>query len=290
MNIFLIFPQADGQTGVAIKDGFKQNGCDIVTIEPSNMDEISNVMESHNGDFDLILCSRTPQLAPEIQKIKLGNPDIPIAIWNTDVRDNVETWGNEFLQFVVSADYYFCVTPDVERWERYQPNTHFLAQGIQDSIYHKSDIEEKKYDVGFIGGCNPAYHHERVGVLATLLSSNIDFHWYTDVWGEEHNRAVGECRIQISASGYPEYGGWSVRIWKIIAGGGIVLELDRDGFKDYFNGNVETYKNHRDCVTKCNNILEDIDEWEHRADEVHEWAMDNHTYFHRVKELLEIVI
>lgn len=286
--ILLAYPMKDGQTGKAILDAYCKLGYDVSVVDANR--EPDRLYEAYKkcDDVELILISRTFDLYGDISKIKMENPNTKIAMWNTDMRENVKRWG-DLVQLVMFVDYYFGPA-NIGEWKNYQPNSYFLSQGIQTEKYHMPpQPPDKKYDVGFIGNCYAHIHKERVGILAELLASDIDFHWYTDVWDSEHNYAVSECRINLSASAYPQKKGWSVRVWKIIAAGGIVLELDRPGVKDYFNGCIETYKGADDCVDTCKRMLDDIETWERKAYELHEWAIENHTYVNRVKKIMEVV-
>ena len=292
MTILLAFPMNDNQTGLAIEDAFKKLGYDVVTVDAQTQQgDLYTTCERHDGKFELCLTSRTMELYEEVQQIKINYPHIKTAIWNTDVRGSLEEWG-QFMQFVMSVDYYFVVANGVvDRWKALQPNTYWLPQGIQEERYHRIENVPKKYDVGFIGSVTPHIHTERTELLAELLyAEGIDFHWYQGVWDEEHNRAVGECRINLACSAYPEIDTcFSVRDWKIIGAGGILLERHHPGIKKFFGGKVETYNDSSDCVRECRRILSNYDECSERAVELYEWAIGSQTYKHRIEKLMEVI-
>ena len=291
MKILLAFPQNDGQTGVALQNAFTDEGCEVHTVNVNAMrqHELLEVCETFNGEFDLVLTSRTLELFDQVQQIKIDHPDIKTAMWNTDVRESIREWG-QLIQFIASVDYYFVVAEGVlKRWQAINPFTFWVPQGIQTEKYRKVEAE-KKYEAGFIGGCNPQIHQERIGIIAEMLYSDIDFHWYTNVYDDKHNEAVAECSVNLACSAYPEIDNcWSVRNWKIVAAGGILLEREHPGIKKYFQGNIETYTDGEDAVKKCKKILQHREKWEKKAEELRLWALENHTYRNRVKQILEII-
>ena len=291
-NILLCYPFEDGQTGVAIENAFKNLGYDVVAVDAQlQAGDLYTTCERHGGKFELCLASRTLELFEEVQQIKIDYPHIKTAIWNTDVRGTLQEWGG-LMQFVMSVDYYFVVANGVvDRWKALNQNTYWLPQGIQEERYHRIENVPKKYDVGFIGSVTPGIHTERTELLAELLyAEDIDFHWYQGVWDEEHNRAVEECRINLACSAYPEIDTcFSVRNWKIIGAGGILLERHHPGIKKFFNNRVQTYNDARDCTRKCTQILGDYTRYDKRAKELYEWAIESQTYTHRIKRMMEIV-
>lgn len=282
----------DGQTGPAILRAFQQNDCEVVVVDPHlQAGELFQICNEHDGKFDFCLVSRTVQLFDQIQKIKMAYPKLKTAVWNPDVREKIEHWG-ELIQLIVSVDYYFTVGEGVvDRWKEIQPNSFWLPQGIQDEIYHRpKGVFIKEHDVGFIGGLLPKFHKNRIGVLAEMQFSDLDFHWYQNVYNEEHNLAVQGCNINLGCSMLPKVKNyWSVRNWKVIAAGGVLIDQERPGMKNYFQGKIETYKNGDDCVKVCKKILQNYEKYQTKADELCEWAMAGHTYTNRIKKMLEIV-
>lgn len=290
--ILLAFPMNDNQTGLAIERAFKQLGYDVITVNvDTHLGDLFKTCERHNGEFELCLTSRTMELYEEVMQIKIEYPHIKTAIWNTDVRETIEQWGN-LIQFIMSVDYYFAVANGViDRWKKLQPNTFWLPQAVQEERYFKVDNSSKKYDVGFIGNCIPDIHTERVGVIAEMLADpDIDFHWYQGVYDEDHNKAVSECRINLACSAYPKIDTcFSVRNWKIIGAGGLLLEREHPGIKKFFQGKAETYDTIKDSTKQAKKILDNYGKYQQRAEELYEWAIESQTYKHRIVQMMEIV-
>jgi hypothetical protein len=247
------------------------------------------------GNLDLILISRTPELIPEVQKIKNVYPDIPITMWNTDERAKMEDWG-KILDLAKLVDYNFVVGGDtIEEWKEYNPSTIWLPQGIQPERYEVTkmppkDKKEFSCEVAFIGNCNPAIHVERHKIISAVWDK-YDMKWWKEAYGERHNKAVMGAKVCLGVSAFPDRPlTWSVRNWKYIAAGGIVLEHSRDKrTKEFFQNNIETYMDAGDAVKKVKLILDNYSKYKQKARRLRVWARKHHCYSNRIDEIERLI-
>ena len=300
MNVLLLFPMADGQTGAAIKYAFKQLGHKVegvdAKLKPEYSYDLTNMFEP-----DLVFCSRTYQLTDEVKKIKARFKDATICMWNVDTRYDINHWEHLF-PLIKLADYYFVVdTKTIPRWRELNPNTFWLPQGLQDEIYHKpkeiTEDDKRKYfcDISFAG----RDRGQRRPFLNAIDQMNLNFkRWgcarMPKIYNEEHNKMASLSKINLCCSGWPENESYtSVRDYKVMGAGGFVLELNRSGLEEIFPfalpGLIGTYVSPDDLVQRIRYWLDHEEERKAMAERGFKWVHENATYTHRIKKALEIM-
>ena len=243
-----------------------------------------------------MLMSRTIGLYDGFVRAKAKYPDLKFAIWNVDVRETIEEWGI-LTNFIQEVDYYFVVAFGVvERWQRINPNTYFVPQGLQEKRYFPvtpTDIQRQKYecDVSFIGSVSmPEIHKERGGIVQAFQDSRFDFRHLTGVYGEEHSAAVACSKVNLAVTHGPEVSHYiSVRDWKILGAGGILLERHHPGLEDLLGGFGNFYHNIGDAINKAGELLVNYEDEKKRAKEASDWVLATQTYAHRV-DLIEGIL
>jgi len=298
MKILLCFPYSDGETGIAIKEGFENLGCKVVAVDAATQaTALTMICKKYEGDFDLLLCSRTLPLYEELVKIKKYFPKIKSAIWNPDIRVPIDVWGPMLYMFEF-VDFYFDVNEGVveEFRERWNKNSFFLPQGLHEKRYYPclpTEAMKMEYscDVGFIGNFVGGIHAGRRELMEAIVKmQKYTIKNFTNIYGENHNYVVGCSKINLCHSVYPEIkNSYSVRNWKILGAGGVCLDMWREGIEEFFNGYVWTYKGPEDIGKSLDKIMENYDEAKKKADEAVAWARESHTYTHRCEQMLEII-
>lgn len=302
MKVLLLFPMADGQTGPAIKYAFKKLGHEVRTFD-AKLDGRNYCLQLNMLGFkpDLVFCSRTYTLTEQVAEIKKKFKEAKICCWNVDTRDSIQEW--EYLfPLIKFCDYYFVVASNlIPDWQKINPNTFWLPQGLQDEVYHKpkeiTDEDKEKYecDISFAGSCTH-YHAWRVPYLTAIDKMNVDF----KVWGcggspliynDEHNKMVACSKINLGMSGWPHNEFYvSVRDYKILGAGGFLLELIRPGLFDLFPiGGISAYETPKDLITMIKIFLEEDKARKIIAKDGHDFVHEKATYTHRIQRALEIM-
>lgn len=292
---------ADGQTGPAIKYAFEQLGHEVMAVD-AKLEETKSSPTAFDFKPDLIFCSRTYGLAEHIKWIKL-NMDTTVCMWNVDTRNSIYEW--EYLFTLIRlCDYYFVVASNlIPDWQKINPNTFWLPQGLQDEIYHKpdritkSDILKYECDVSFAGSCT-GYHSWRIPYLQAIEKMGVKFKkWGCDgkpqVYNEEHNKMVACSKINLGLSGWPSNGKYvSVRNYKVLGAGGFLLEymrLPNDLFKVMPEEAIDYYVSPSDLVHAIKHWLEFEEDRKKAAQKGHNWVHSQATYTHRIQKALEIM-
>jgi len=303
MNVLLLFPMADKQTGPAIKHAFERLGHRVIAVDAKLEPQNSYPMSMQLG-FDIVFCSRTKELATEIVKIKKRLPNAKTCMWNVDTRKDIDTWSHLFPLIRV-VDYHFIVDYNfIESWRPFNPNTYWLPQGVQDEVYNKpksiSKIDKIKYacDVCFCGGRSAAHSNYRAYFMEPIEQMNVDFKQWgclgaPQVYNEEHNKMVSLSKINIGCSAYPESGRCvSVRNYKILGAGGFLLADYGDGLEDLFPIDgpervLDYYKTPEEIVEKIKYWLNHEDERREIAESGYKWVHAHARYEDRIRTALQ---
>lgn len=300
MRVLLLFPMADGQTGLAIKYAFEQLGHDVMAVDaklkPHNSYGVALEFLPH-----LIFCSRTLLLTPEVLKIKKDILLAPkIVMWNTDTRPNINKYAHLF-PLIKNCDFHFVPdTKTIPQWRKINSNTFWLPQGLQDEVYGRpkeiTNEERTRYscDVSFAGGLKHSAHKHRNQYLEAIEQIDVELKLWGCrgnplVYNEEHNKMVSQSKINLCCSAFPDNGQYtSVRNYKIMGAAGFVLELYREGIYEIFPENIiKCYTNPEDLKEKVKYWLDHDQERRQIADMAYKWVHENATYTHRIRMALD---
>lgn len=299
MKVFLIFPQADKRTGVYIKKAFTNLGHEVTVADPKLQKAYDIGMVCANLQPDLTFCSRTPSLSDIAGVLKEHSGKL--AMWNLDVRDNVNHWRNLF-PLMKACDKFFTVGgADAYRKAGFD-NVEWLTQGIDPDVHkpiEHTPEQMKKYgcDILFVGSYGSLWEGRKefldklmqqdkysVKIFGNHSPMNLPF-----LNDTEANVAYNCARVNVGFSGWPNVMNYtSVRDWKILATGKSLLTrckyniyspavpfyfADFDMFMDIINAQWKA-----DLVSK--GIGQEI-----MASKIKE----NHTYTHRIKRALDLL-
>lgn len=299
MNVLLLFPMTDGQTGPAIKYAFEQLGHKVRAID-AKLQPYDSYKVACEFKPDLVFCSRTQALTWKVSEIKARFKNTIACMWNTDTRPDINKYAHLFT-LIESCDYHFVPdTATISWWKRINPNTFWLPQGLQDEIYDKpkeiTDEDKIKYscDISFAGSIKVSSHKHRGQYLNAIRQMGVELKlWGCDgiprIYNEEHNKMVSLSKINLCCSAYPGNGQYtSVRNYKILGTGGFALELYREGIHEIFPEKViRCYTSLEDLVEKVRYWLNHDQERRVIADAGYEWVHENATYTHRIQMALD---
>ena len=301
MKVLLAFPFEDQQTGVYIFKAFEQNGCEVIGVDsklyPWHLYETA--MEFRP---DLIFCSRTPALLDSVLKIK-KNLKTKIMCWNVDVRDTVREFSYLFPLFDQMDVLYSIGVDNVKEYHDYvkTPVIKWLSEGV-DPDYHNmfnlTDRDHKLYDcdIMFAGEYPCQYRHSRnqiVEFLAQVYGNKFRLFGNTSsnyLLNEEHSKACQCAKVCIGNSGWPDVTlSMSARDYRILAGGGILLTNYVKGIEDWFPADIcTTYHDINELNIRLQDMLSmDSFEAKERHERASKFVLENHTFKHRIKEVLD---
>ncbi|MBK35703.1 MAG: hypothetical protein CME26_09275 [Gemmatimonadetes bacterium] len=169
------------------------------------------------------------------------------------------------------------------------PNVNWLP-GACDPAFHSGVGEQKCYDVGFVGQTHRIWHPDRVRLLQQMMDARIDVRVESKIL-EEMGRFHGQSRIVFNRS---LNGDLNMRVFEALCSGSLLL-TDRLGpdsgleslFEDgnhlalYYEENLESIVRH---------FLANEEERERVAAAGRQAVLAEHTYDHRVAQILEAVL
>lgn len=294
MKVLLLFPMADGQTGPAIKHAFENLGHTVKSVD-AKIYPGASYLSAHDFKPDLVFCSRTATLVPQILKIRAEFKHAMVCTWLVDTRTTIDHWKHLF-PLITASNYFFIVASRlIPEWKKINPNTFWLPQGLQDEIYGRpkiiTDEDRQKYlcDVSFAGSSRDP----RGPFLDNIEQMNIHFKKWGNfgqkIYNEEHNKMVALSKINLACSGWPENEKTtSVRNYKIMGAGGFLLELYRKGIYEIFpEDTLDCYKTPEDLAEKIRYWLDHEEERKEIAASGYKWIHENATYTHRIEMALD---
>jgi len=301
MKVLLLFPMADGQTGLAIKHAFERLGHEVRAIDAKLLPNDS-YKATYSFGPDLIFCSRTQALTWRVPEIKAKYKNAICCMWNVDTRTNINAW-KHLYPLIQHCDYHFVPdTKTIPLWKQINSNTFWLPQGLQDEVYDKpkkiTDEDRAKYSCDICwAGTRTGVHKGRARFLDAVTGLDMKFKQWgcggvPRVYDEEHNKMTALSKINIACSGWPENEKYSsVRNYKILGAGGFLLELNRKSLHELFPADIlDCYATPQELVEKVRYWLGHEKEREEMAERGYKWVHENATYTHRIKMALECMI
>ena len=161
---------------------------------------------------------------------------------------------------------------------------YWLPHAAEPTCYNKVSTI-KKYDVCFIGHLP---NGERIDLLDRLFAKFPDF-YYGQKFFEEANQKYNESRIVFNHAIDREA---NMRVFEASLSGSLQIcsygkDIEDLGFKD--GENIVFYNSPEDMLEKAEYYLEHEDEAGRISEAGRIHVLNNHTYFHRIKEILDVV-
>lgn len=293
MNVFLLYPFADLETGVAIKEAFEALNHKVCCVDAREQTEDAFHIFTQ-GKFDLVLCCRDFACYEPVARMKKYDNNVITACWNNDPRKDILEWGPAMFLFEF-VDYYFDKNEgQIEDFKEWNKNSYFLPQALNDKRFYPvkaTELQKQRYtcEAGFIGNIIEPFHERRVELLQSI-NEVCYFKHMTDVHGYEHNCAVDCIKVNVSHSVNPEVSNsFTVRNWKILGAGGVGLDLYHEGGEGMFHGGIEFYKTIEEAPDKVRYILSHYDEYKDKALKARKYILKHGTYRNRIKDMLRII-
>lgn len=312
MKVVLAFPLQDMQTGLYIRNALNQLGCEIREVDAKlNPEKLFIVCKSFKPDF--VFCSRTKELLPEIQQIKMYLKDTVVCIYNVDARFKASDFGLDLIKLFSYADIFYTkasgLIDDYESLLK-NPIVKCLPEAIDPSIQKHTkvtddDIRKYSCDIMFAGSRNdgyktPFYCSGRTGLIDALLfrGYNINLYGYygnsTKVINEEHNKACMCAKIVLGHCGWSTVAlANSARDFRVTGAGGFLLTEKVVGMEELFVIDKEcvVYEDIRDCISKIDFYLKkENDELRNEiAFNGHERTHRDHKFIDRMKVVIDDV-
>lgn len=184
----------------------------------------------------------------------------------------------------------------------------YLAIGFETKILNKLGGVSQQYEVVHIGGYK-GVHQARADLLEKVAqvcniefwgygieslpnSSQIKKHYNGEAWALEMYRKKAESKITLTFhSTASEVYANNMSLFETTGVGSLLLTDNKKNLGDLFEVGKEviSYENAEDCVEKIRYYLEHEDERAAIAANGQKRTLSEHTYFHRMQQLLDIL-
>ncbi len=169
-------------------------------------------------------------------------------------------------------------------------HSYWLTYACDTKIHKKFDLS-KIYDIVFVGNIDPGVYPERVRLLE-LIGKKFNLKVFTNVYGEEMAKIYSQAKSVFNKSAAGEI---NMRIFEAMSCGSLLI-TDRlkpeTGLEEIFQDkkHLVFYDNENDLLQKIDYYLTHESEREEIALGGYKEVLEKHTYEHRVKQLLGIIL
>lgn len=309
MKVLLLYPMEDQQTGLFIKNGFLENGCDVLAVDAKT--ELKYINDSFDSfDPDMVFSSRTPQMKDNINYIK-SKKKIPMVCYNNDPRFHAIDFGRGMMDYFNMFDIFYTKPKgllDEYRRECPNPVIKWLPEGMDPTLQKKEtptqeDLEKYQCEVLFIGTKSDIYKtprpYGRIGLIEFLKNKkDIDFKTIgfdslkERIYNSAHNRACACAKIVLGHCGFATVSHSNSYRDFIIPGCGsfFLTEYVKDMEEMYKIGEeIEVYKTPEECYDKIKYYLNHDEERNKIAERGYLRVRKDHTFKQRMKIVLDDV-
>ncbi len=268
----------------------------VVTCGPGKHNKSQDIPCQVNTDISEIIDRIDDTKKPDLIIYMDGNPNffpggiedvsIPTVWYHIDVPYHFQ-WSRQIIPFF---DFLFVAQKNcVEKCkEAGCSNVYYLPVGCVSEIHKKWDME-KVYDLCFIGTIDSTLHPQRVEMLNRLSNK---FNIYIDQkYLDEMAQVFSKSKIVFNKSTINDL---NMRVFEALSCGSLLItdRLYNNGLEDLFTDrkHLVIYDNYEHLEELVDYYLKHDEEREEIARQGREEVLARHTYKHRMKELLEIVI
>jgi spore maturation protein CgeB len=185
------------------------------------------------------------------------------------------------------------------------PNVMHLPQGMDPKLDRPARWIPRRYqcEVAFIGNANSAHRETVLRAIARDCDLQIRGPGWDKssglpvaggpVYGRAYARAVGGAAVSLGASSLAaqvsQFASASNRMWKVMGCGGFYLGEWVEGIETLAQGGVHCnwYRTPEEAVDLVRHYLDHPEERKRIAKAGRKYALEHHTYAHRVRWLLE---
>lgn len=302
MNILLYYASLPTTTAAFLEKAMRRN-CGVITYGPTvNKDMLGQLdllsiekrVKNHqitflNGDMECVLERLPAGWKPDV--FLYVDTGLFYTLKNLEVLNClkaiylIDSHLAFDLHLELAKDYdivFAAHKPAVEMFKERGIENVFWVPPACDPDLHEKKAEEKKYDVGFVGSSS----QERVDLLNKL--------------GQRFNTYYERCFLERMAEVYSQSkivfnksieGGLNMRVFEALASGSMLLtnEAHGSGLEDLFEDrkHLVIYRCDNELIDFADYYLKNDDEREEIASEGMRKVLNEHTYGHRVKDMIK---
>ncbi len=298
-RVILLFPQADNETGLFIKNAFHNLDWTTACMDPKMMTVDTMIEEIRKLGleyFDLVLTSRTAELSSVIRYINNWSSRPKTCCWNVDAAAHISDRWKGLYSLMTLVDMNFVVKGSIEQYKSINiNNVHPIQQGIDATVHNRPDAikVEEWQDVTFLGSIDQ-FHEDGAqrASLMTAVAERFTFKHSNNTRRGHASYTYYRSKINLGNSCFPQIdGAISVRDYKIMGAGGFLLTNRVRGMERMFKdrNHCVYYDSIPDCIEKIDYYLRHTAERERIANSGYREVHAKHTYTHRIEEIIKVM-
>lgn len=290
------FKKSSTSTEAAIVAALSEMGHDVTCV-----DYPTEFISNYEGrDFDLALFSKCEPYNPAmIEQLRCRK-----AMWIFDslhdvTMDRLRNGWKELIARAMVMDWVFTAAPgDVGTYKDLRcGHATYLPQACDSEIFYDRHLE-RDIDISFVGNNYGGYRSGVVQAVHKRYGDRFKLFSKTDTWGVPVEAAVApeqmadvfsRSKITLNMSETPEDDKWSRRVWDAMGCGAVVAAQYCPSFSRFFGDEIVTWNIIYELFLQIDGLLEDPDMTLRISEQAQALIRDQHTYHHRVQELLDIV-
>ncbi len=299
------------------KAGFEANGHEVITFDPSSINdpkkEIFKLVKEKNPD--LIIHTKNELPSEIFQKLR---EYATVVQWYPDLSVT-----EELYKYVMASDIFFTMAEGlVAELRKYNQNVFWLSQAFEPSFFKISDISPEDQDiystdVTFVGSLgSKSYYLKRRGYLKRVVDSGVKFKW----WGPKMPRKFSTLPMLVGKLGRSYGGGFvykqdyakvaqlskiflafdaipslrksmSARMYTAVGCGAFYMCEHVEGIEEVLmpDRDIVTFRSEDEMIDKIRYYLNNDSERRTIANAGQNHVLNNHTYTERTRQLLELI-
>lgn len=236
-----------------------------------------------------------------LETIRFCAKKVPTALWHFDAWEAKVDW---LVNRAQEVDHFFTIAGGLVDWYQEQGiEAHWLSEGCDPNLHRPAKPAPFGWgsDVAFVGTLvqDRGSFLEAVGerfalqVWGSSGAQGRNLKHRGRAYGDAgHNKVVSSSKVILGIDRTPDIrGSWSARLYRTLAAGGFYLTNRVDGLTAYFKDGVHLllYESPEDCLERIEVALEHP-EWREEISEIGQReVVKNHTFRHRMEEMLRFL-
>lgn len=167
------------------------------------------------------------------------------------------------------------------------PNVAWMPLACSPELHDVGPME-RKYDVAFVGGV-PDDPNDRRKRLLDAVKEHFPNCWIGRAWPEEMARIYAQAKIVVNACVGRDI---NMRVYEALASGALLITDEADGLEELFKDNEHliVYRRDEDLLDRVDYFLKNDAERERIASAGRALVLGEHTYRHRTREMMLMVL
>lgn len=284
-KIIMCYGKTPYTPGRYLEDGLRNIGVTIDLYEKS-----VDFSEVNLSDYDAVLFVESPS-KPSIKVKNIELVNIPKIFWIHHGENRLDT--NLQLARKYKADI-ILMAHSLHLAKRFTSPVRFFPFGMSKDIFNcNKELKDRMIDIASVGSNDPGFYGKRRLAINTIkrhFSSKYRLSFDSKAYLLNLANIYGNSKIVFNHSANT-IKSINMRLFEGMGCGALVFSDYVPGMEKLFveNTHYVSFKDQNELIDKIEYYLKHTEEAQVIATAAHEHLLNNHTYEHRAKEILELI-